>query len=258
MSIKLILPILVIFFGFISNSQAVEKPYIISGFDDVLRQAENTGLVKAAFKILEEDKNFAGMPELYAAISAQEQLPQFTLVSAIATWFDGRINRFLNKYQYPSNKRYLRNWISEWSIEEFKVSKINQILSQRPNRKFIVIFDNSDASLALAEKIHKKFPERILTVYLHQIEEKNIPASAMKYYTAFDIAVNEYIEGRLTVGEVANVGRAILDTQLVENIFPAYASCPTELNMCPASVTEISDLCTRVKSHLQELCKKRP
>ena len=44
---------------------ANEKPLIISGFDDVLRQAENTSLLKATIKIFEEDKTFSGMPELY-------------------------------------------------------------------------------------------------------------------------------------------------------------------------------------------------
>ncbi len=39
---------------------AVEKPYIISGFDDVLRQAENTGLLKASLQIFEKDKTFVG------------------------------------------------------------------------------------------------------------------------------------------------------------------------------------------------------
>jgi phosphatidate phosphatase APP1 len=257
MSTKLFLSIFILVLSFNSISYAVEKPFIISGFDDVLRQAENTGLLKAAIKILDEDKSFAGMPELYSAISTQESLPQFSLVSAIATWFDPRINKLLMKYQYPSNKRYLRNWLSEWSIEEFKVSKINTIISQKPNRKFIVIFDNSDASLALADELHAKFADKIQTIYLHQIEEKKLPASATKYYTAFDIAMNEYVEGRMTLGEVAKVGRAILDIQLVEKLFPSYAVCPTDHDMCPASVTEISDLCTRVKSHLQELCKKR-
>ena len=40
------------------HAQAVEKPYIISGFDDVLRQSENTGLFNAAIKLFAKDETF--------------------------------------------------------------------------------------------------------------------------------------------------------------------------------------------------------
>ncbi len=238
-------------------SVATEKPYLISGFDDVLRQAENTGLIKASIKIFEKDKTFAGMPELYTIISNQELSPKFVLVSGISTWFENRINQFLVESKFPPHRRYLRNWITEWSIANFKIEKIKEIMTDRPGRKFIVIFDNSNPSLMLAEEIHAQFSNQIQTVYLHQIVEKKIPGRAVGYFTAFDIAINEYVAKRMSSVEVLVVGQAIADEKRAELLFPSYAVCPSNYNPCHKTDAEIKEICVKVQAHVQAICLGR-
>lgn len=243
-------------FGFLFgvSLEASEKPYIISGFDDVLRQAENTGLLKASKKILEEDNTFTGMPELYQVISGLESFPNFALVSGISSWFDGRIDGFLLRSHYPSNIRYLRNWFTQWSIEDFKMGKIREILKQRPQRSFIVIFDNSDPSLSIVNKIRTEFPGKFLAIYLRQVVDKKIPKSAIEFYTAFDIAFSEYKFGRLDDKDVIKVGQAILSENNVEMLIPYYAACPTFSNSCDTQNFKVSDMCTKVRNHIASLC----
>ena len=209
--LKTILLFLISVLFTVPMARAEQKPYLISGFDDVLRQAENTGLIKAAIKILENDKGFCGMPELYQVISHQENSPQFVLVSAISTWFDGRIDEFLLKSRFPSNQRHLRNWLTEWSIESFKMEKIKGVLKEKPDRQFIIIFDNSDASIDLAEEINRQFPKKVVAVYLRQVQNKKLPSRVTGFYTAFDIAAKEYEGGRLSSKDVYKVGQSILN-----------------------------------------------
>lgn len=239
----------------VSVGKAEQKPYLISGFDDVLRQAENTGLIKATIKIFEEDKGFSGMPELYQVISKQEASPKFVLVSAISNWFETRIDKFLTKSHFPSNHRYLRNWLTEWSIESFKINKIREILKEKPDRKFIVIFDNSDASINLADKIRQQFAENIVTVYLRQVQQKKLPKGATGFYTAFDVAANEYENGRLSSEDVSKVGHAILDEKDITSLIPAYAACPSIDNLCGTRSPDIKDICLKVSQHIQALCR---
>jgi phosphatidate phosphatase APP1 len=241
--------------SFTALANAEERAYIISGFDDVLRQAENTGLVKASIKIFEKDKTFSGMPELYQVISHNEGKPQFVLVSAISSLFDGRIGKFLTRTHYPANQRYLRNWLTQWSIEEFKIAKINEIIAKHPNKKFIVIFDNSDASITLAEKLHEELPEKIQAVYLRQVVEKNIPASAIGFYTAFDIAVNEQQASRLSSLDVMAVANALLKETNREMLFPSYAVCPTTYDPCLNISEDLAGTCSQVRNHIQSLCR---
>jgi phosphatidate phosphatase APP1 len=227
----------------------------MSGFDDVLRQAENTGLLKAAMKIFEEDRTFTGMPELYTAIAGAEADPLFTLVSGISTLFDQRINQFLTKTKFPESRRFLRNWWTEWSIEDFKIARINQILTERPLRKFIVIFDNSTASIDMVGQIRSRFSKSVEVVYLHQVVSRDVPPGAFAYYTAFDIAVNEFLAHRMSASEVLLVGDAISKEENVESIFPTYSVCPKRYNPCPSDAG-IEDICSKVKSHVESLCAR--
>ncbi len=236
---------------------AIEKPYIISGFDDVLRQAENTGLVKAALKILEPDKTFSGMPELYTIISKQEAQPKFTLISGISSWFDGRIEGFLSSSRFPTHRRYLRNWLTQWFIEDFKISTMNAVISALPHRKFIVIFDNSDASLALASKLHQQFPNRIHAIYLRHVVEKDIPAAAIYFFTAFDIAISEFKAGRMNTNEVEIIGNAVLNENDASMLFPAYSLCPRNYTICQTATASVLAICENVQAHVRSLCQKR-
>ena len=63
-------------------SFAAEPFFLVSGFDDVVKQAENQNLAKAAFRLLKADQTFTGMPELYRGLTqAQTQEIKFFLVS---------------------------------------------------------------------------------------------------------------------------------------------------------------------------------
>ncbi len=239
------------------NLRASEKPVIISGFDDVIRQAENTGILKAAIKILEKDKTFSGMPELYETLSKQEAAPHFIIVSAISTWFDSRIDRFLFETQFPPHRRYLRNWLTQWSIEDFKITRIKEVISERLGRKFIVIFDNSDASLVLANKLHEQFPNQIVAIYLRQVVKKNLPDGATSFFTAFDIALAEFAADRMTAQEVERVGDAILKEKRTDMLFPPYAICPQSYNSCKGMPPGILPVCEKVQVHVQSLCQRR-
>lgn len=246
----------VLFFTTLQSFAApVEKAYIISGFDDVLRQAENTGLVKAAIKVLQPDEGFTGMPELYSVVSSDEQSPRFALVSATSTFFFNRFNGFLNRTDFPTRHVYFRNWLTERSIEDFKISRIQNIIAGHPGRKFIVIFDNSDPSLSMSDTLRSTYADSVAVVYLRQVIEKPMPASSRPFFTAFDIALNEYREGRLGDADVQTVADAILKETQATNLFPSYAICPQNYDPCQNNDGEMTGTCAAVRTHVRELCR---
>jgi len=234
------------------------KPYLISGFDDVLRQAENTGLFRAALKILKADKTFAGMRELYTLMSNQEeQAPHFVLVSAIATWFNRRITDFLTANRYPSFELRLRNWITQWPIEKFKTDEVEKIINDRPGRQFTVIFDNSEASLTMARDFAVRFAPQLSAIYLRWVVDRPVPQSAVPFVTAFDIALNELRLSHFNSKEVMVVGYALLDEKRGENVIPEYAHCPKEYNPCENVGTDLLKVCEAVKERIQKICRAR-
>jgi phosphatidate phosphatase APP1 len=251
---------LLLFLALLSPSvlPAADKAYIVSGFDDVLRQANNTGLFAAAWKLFEKDQSFTGMPELYRVISREEAGPKFAVVSAISGLFDSRITGFLNEARFPERKLHLRNWLTEWSIEDFKIARMETLIREKPDRQFIVIFDNSPPSLAMVKTLYERFPGRIRTVYLHQILERENPEGATPYRTAFDVALNEHRLGRLSLAEINEVAEAILKETRFEKLVPAYAFFPQKEDSCETALAEARGLCHKVRDHLKFLSGHGP
>ena len=256
MKTLVLLPLLLVSLS--GNAQSSSKPVLISGFDDVLRQAENTGLAKSAVKIFEKDKTFAGMPELYQEITREETKPaKFYLVSAISNWFEGRIQKFLRASHYPSVKIYLRNWVTEWSIEAFKVDRLEKIFVENPGRQFIVIFDNSEPSLQIADTIQDQYADKVPVIYLHQVIFRGPRAGTFSYITAFDIALNEMKFGRMSAAETTKVAKAILAEKNPELVIPDYAYCPTQYDPCGNVARELVAVCSQVQTKIIEICKSR-
>lgn len=233
------------------------RPFLISGFDDVLRQAENTGLIRAALKLFEPDRTFAGMRELYTLISTQEGEPRFVLVSAIATWFERRISDFLLETRYPSAELRLRNWLTQFSIENFKMAQVAQVIAARPGRRFIVVFDNSAASLQLAQRLMSEYPDTVQAVYLREVEKKTHPYGSVVFHTAFDIALNEVRERRLSEKEAVVVGYALLEERDSEKLIPHYAFCPKDYAPCADAQGDMIKICRLVEEKVRAICAQR-
>ena len=233
------------------------KAYLISGFDDVLRQAENTGLFKAGLKLFEADRTFAGMPELYLLLTNEEKQPRFVLVSAIATWFQRRITDFLSSSRFPTFELQLRNWFTEYSIEKFKMNRIAAQVNSKPDRRFIVIFDNSDASIKLAKRLMAEYPHTIQNVYLREVEKKEHLVGTSVFHTAFDIASIEVLSSRMSIKEAIVVGQALLNETDDELIIPSYAYCPKDYTACIFDTGDLVSTCKLVEGRVRQVCSKR-
>ena len=239
---------------FSAQLSPIAKPHIISGLDDVLRQAENTGILKSALKLFEADKTFAGMPEFYQLMAAGAPEPKITLISAISTVFQNRIECFLLSNGFPASKFYFRSWLFQWGITDFKMNTIDQIIRQNPEKRFIVILDNSSASINFTLRIQKTYPEKVSAVYLRQVVLKPVPEKASPFYTAFDIAINEYTYGRLSFADVQATAAAILKVSEKSLIFPDYAQCPKDYEPCKGASKDSAQLCQTMKNFVRTLC----
>jgi hypothetical protein len=247
-----------VFVSLNATAGPANAPLLISGFDDVLRQAENQSLWRAGLKLFSEDETFAGMPELYAELTRAYGGEGFSLVSATSSIFRSRIGKFLAESGFPPSDLYLRNWTTQWSVENFKVGSIRTILGSDSTRRFTVIFDNSPPSLEMAKSIPDTFPGSVQAIYLHEIVERPLPAGATYYLTAFDIALAELKAGRLPESSARRIGQAIIGESRPERIIPKYAYCPGDYDPCTASSLEtLREVCAKVREKIAGICRVR-
>jgi phosphatidate phosphatase APP1 len=234
-----------------------QKPHLISGYDDVLRQAENTSLVRSALRTLSKDETFAGMPELYRSLSDASSDPGFTIVSATSSMFADGAREFLQGSGYPQCDLYFRSWLTQWSAERFKLAQIEKLFSDTPARNFIIVFDNSETSQALSIELLQKYPTEVSAIYLRETIKREAPKGTFLFITAFDIAQREFSAGRLTQVELAKVATAISQELQPARVIPEYAYCPVDYDACSLSDPAASRDCAVVRDKVRAICQLR-
>lgn len=233
-------------------------PVLVSGFDDVMRQADNTGLLRAARRLLSPDATYAGMPELYRAMSCPEADPSMYVVSAITSMLTTRARNFLAREGFPPSKLHFRRWLLQWSPERFKRVRIEQLLAEHDDRRFVFVLDNSATSVRLAQGLLQAHPSRIAAIYLRETVKRDLPPGVMPFLTAFDIAAHEFAAGRLTASETTRVADAILAERDTNRVIPLYSYCPTTLPACALPDPGAMRQCDRVRERVLTICAARP
>lgn len=232
-------------------------PVLVSGFDDVMRQADNTGLLRAARRLLSPDVGYAGMPELYHLLVCPDDEPPLYVVSAITSALQTRARSFLARAGFPASKLHFRSWLLQWSPERFKWARIEALLSRHAGRRFVFVLDNSPTSVRLGRRLLRAHAPRVASIYLRETVRRELPRGLTPFHTAFDIAAREFELGRLTAGDVARVTEAVLAASDPEHVIPSYSHCPTALPSCARGDAEVLRQCERVRARISAICRAR-
>jgi phosphatidate phosphatase APP1 len=230
---------------------------VISGFDDVLRQADLPNPLSSAWRLFTPDEGFAGMPTLYKALVPPAE--NFVIVSGITSLYGKTATRFLRAEGYPPFQLRFRNWLTEWPIAAFKMNAIRDVVWLTPERKYIFIFDNSAPSLEIAGKLRSTLSSFVTAIYLRQTVPRNAVPGTIGFVTALDIALAEFAAGRLPEAKVVAVARALLVEANPARIIPPYAYCPRE--SAPALPRKLgrtsAKLCLAVAQKIRDFCRAR-
>ncbi len=232
---------------------------IISDFDDTIKRSNipNRGL-DTVRRALAWKKVYYGMPELFQQLDSQVQ--DFYILSASPSILERFVEKSLSYYEIPYDYLITRNLITERDIKAYKLDKIRSILDQSHD-DFVLIGDDSEKDPETFSKISKEYPSRIKSIYIHKVlNQQNLPQGITTYLTAFDLALSEYKEGRLTYRELERVAGSIIDlsSKDMKKVIPDYAYCPKKPTEFTYKVPlKVIPLNTRVVAKLIKHCLLR-
>lgn len=231
-----------IFFSSFAQSQV-----LISGYDDVLRQSNNTSFLNVFKHFFEEDLGYTGMNRLYRMILKRTGQKSFHLLSGTPRFLEGHVDSFLKAQDYPPRETHLRNILFYPFLAGFRHESLREIC---PQKDCIWIADNSDSVLEVMGELKDWRGD----LYARETIQKKHPEKVKTYVTTFDLALHELRSGRVSRKDVEAILVDLQGESNPELLIPTYAYCPLDYDPCDLG---IFPLCERFKLKIQGICSTR-
>jgi phosphatidate phosphatase APP1 len=243
----------------VASFGADRAPLIISDVDDTVKLANVPHPLPAVTHGVFGEGIFPGMPELYTAMARDPDSMIF--LSGGPTLLKSHVKDELDDAAFPPYRLLMRNIFKKGnSTPVHKRARLEELLVANPDTPFILIGDDGEKDPETLSGFATAHSGKAVAVYIHRVLARAIPAGITSYNTAFEIALNEFNAGRMTAGEAAVVGEAVLAAK-PKLVFPKFVECPKSISY-PAS-TEIAhsailtDLITKNQAHFAAFCASR-
>lgn len=230
---------------------------LLSDLDDTIKISHTQSKLITVYRGLFRSSAFAGMATLYEEILANNTFSTFAIVSSSPPAIRKKIEYFLQKNKFPKATLTLRDWVRQPSILKYKLKSVSNLVEQWPG-KVILVGDDTERDPEVLSHTQKKFPEKVLAIYIRVVKGRSLPEGSTGFFTAFDIACAELAAGRMKSEQVLRVGNAILDSQKNSRIIPWFSLMP------PVSFVPLFNrpdeavllLWEKIQSRLQTIRKK--
>lgn len=201
---------------------------VISDLDDTIKITDAGNLGRATVNGIFSDKVFTGMPEFLK--ETRTFADALFVVSAGPKLIKSRVISLMKKHEIQHDGIFLRKIPGKEGKLEYKLRTIVDLMEKNPG-DVILLGDDVDLDPEIYAEVQKKFPERILGIYIRAVENREIPAGFTKYWTSLDLALKEHLAGRLSETSVLAVIEPLLKETKLKRIFPKFAHCPTSAVM---------------------------
>jgi hypothetical protein len=177
----------------------------------------------------------------------------FTVLSASNKVLKRSVKKLLKKHSFPKNEVILKS--AGLKTFEYKTNSLISIVT-RMNIPFILIGDDTSYDPAAYRKFALMGFE-VLDTYIHNVNNKKPFPNQKVYLTAFDIALSEYSQGRLSEQAVLNIGKAIISAK-DNHIIPPYGHCPKDIYQKESKLSkDILLMRKSIGDRIRKICLKR-
>jgi len=250
------------------RAECVQDYHLISDFDDtiktyrwenfynVAREAFFTHTINAGIDTLyNEMLKQSTDPDCYLELNSNNDL--FTVLSKSPKLVRGPIKSFFRKNKLPRPYLFVRGFFNFLNFgENYKLKKLRK-RAQQKKVPFILIGDDTSIDNKVYHQFSNRYPQRVLDIYIHNITNARGYTGQIKYITAFEVALNEYLNQRLTAEAVLKVGQTILRAKH-RAIIPPYGFCPLEPLQHQITNSDIIDaMANKITELVHGICHKR-
>lgn len=201
---------------------------IISDLDDTIKITNSGSEVDGAINAAFTSYTFTGIPEFFEA--ADYYTNELHILSASPGILRAKILSTLKKNQIQITSLILKNPLKGQSKIDYKVAQMRKLI-EKSTDDFILIGDDVGQDPEAYEKISQMFPGRVLRSYIHMIKGRPVPATVIKYWTSFDLFMQEFLARRMSTSWVQKASEMIVQETKMKMVFPDFAVCPTDASL---------------------------
>ena len=193
---------------------------VVSDLDDTLKVSQTSSNVRTVIRGLFMKEAFAGMSTLYQELVGPSG--NFVLISSSPRAIRGKVHRFLVKHQFPEHEIWLRDWVKQPKIKEYKRKNFQRLKETYPG-PFILVGDDQEYDPEVFTEFAAANPGLVLRIYIRRIRGRKLPPECHGFLSAFDIALEEYREKRLKIPQVSRVAKAVLEELNDDLVIPRFS-----------------------------------
>lgn len=225
---------------------------VISDLDDTIKITDAGHAGNATWNGVFTEKVFTGIPEFLK--SARKFSDSLHVVSAGPKLIKMRVQALLKRHNIQHDGIHLRNVPGKEGKLDFKVRVISGIIEKNPG-DVILMGDDVDLDPEVYTEVVKKYPARVLGVYIHIVKNRKMPGNFTRYWTSLDLALKENLAGRMDNEGASEVLKALLKETKLSMIIPKFANCPTQSVVWEWQInTMFSVEALALSSKLNEFC----
>ena len=226
---------------------------VLSDLDDTIKITNSGKEIDGAINAFLTDDVFSGMPQFLK--EAKTYAPDLHILSASPKFLRGKISASFKKRNIEIKTLTLKNSLGGETKLEYKVAAIKKLLEESAD-DFVLIGDDVGQDPEAYEEIQRLYPNRILASYIHVIKNRHFAGT--KYWSTFDLALREFLAGRMTESAVTLIAEKILKEPKFSFIIPSFAHCPPSAEVWSWQTSTIfSQAAFTLASKLSQQCLAR-
>lgn len=217
---------------FFISSQALHARVIISDLDDTLKITDVQN-VKAIWNAIVEQTVFTGMPELLTELKSAESNSELTVVSGSPKILKLLVEDLLYLHKVDYDDVILLGSGSK------KPQVLNDI-AKATEQSLILVGDDQENDPKFYTDLKRQFPNQVAAIYIHRLNNssnKPLPQGVIPYFTAYEVALHEAAQGRLSLQALERVRLATMKKMIdsnynselrriaVNELFPRWVNC---------------------------------
>ena len=238
----------------ITNASDCVPRHVITDFDDTIKTYTFDNSASRLAHMLFGKRANPGMNILLGELATACQKENvISILTASPALFRPSIKRLLVKHhidQYELTTRPLSE-----KTYDYKVDRVKRI-SEKFEKPLILIGDDTSHDPAAYYAFSSKFPGSHHVTYIHNVRNTRNLDGQIKYVTSYEIALNEYKNGRIEESDVVRVG---LENLASSNyiLIPRYAHCPEQYTLPNLGNEDINTISRQISEKVEHVCSLR-